>query len=401
MTMIFDANNGITMPDGTVQATKGLPANGSSAGVLNATSATVAGSITFGDGTAMSTGYSLGMRNRIINGAMMIDQRNSGASVTNPTGYVIDRWSVSISQATLTMGQNYGGVTPPAGFSNYLGVKATTAATIGSSDYFGIFQTIEGYNIADLSWGTSNAKTVTLSFWVYSSLTGTFGGVLKNATSGATRSYPFTYSIGSANTWTQISLTIAGDTAGTWNSTNGAGLCVQFGLGVGSTYGGTAGSWAGANYLGVTGETAVVSTLNAVWYVTGVQLEKGTVATPFEYRNYGTELNLAQRYYFKILDPTGRGVATGTTSGGASRLAFWFPTTMRVAPSITWSGAASFWNGSVAQTVASPSPTFWGGYSLNCVDGDFTMTTAYTQGQAVAMYSGVNSSSYLAGSAEL
>jgi hypothetical protein len=156
-------------------------------------------------------------------------------------------------------------------------------------------QFIEGLNVSDLGWGTANAKTITLSFQVYSSLTGTFGGALGN--SAANRSYPFTYTISSANTWTTISVTIAGDTSGTWLTTNGTGIAVYLGLGVGTTYSGTAGSWAGAEYYSATGAVSVVSTNAATWFVTGVQFEVGSQATSFDFRDYGRELILCQRYY--------------------------------------------------------------------------------------------------------
>jgi hypothetical protein len=227
---------------------------------------------------------------------MRIDQRNAGASV-NPTDgqYTLDRWFIQRSQASkLTCQQNAGSVTPPVGFKNYLGITSSSAYSITSTDYFTVQQRIEGYNVADLGWGTANAKTVTLSFQVYSSLTGTFGGSLINAS--GTRSYPFTYTISAANTWTSISITIAGDTSGTWTSTNGIGIDVCFGLGVGSTYSGTAGAWTTA-YNSATGATSVVGTNGATWYVTGVQLEQNTSATPFERRLYNHELANCQRYY--------------------------------------------------------------------------------------------------------
>ena len=242
------------------------------------------------------------MKNRIINGAMVIDQRNAGASVT-PTstldGYPVDRFFVTVSQnSKLTTQQNAGSVTPPIGFSNYLGVTSSSAYTLGATDYFAIRQYIEGFNTADLQWGTVNAKTVTLSFQVYSSLTGTFGGAISN--SAFNRSYPFTYTVSSANTWTAVSVTIAGDTSGTWvGATNGIGIRVQFGLGVGSTYSGTAGAWAGSLYISATGATSVVGTSGATFYITGVQLEVGSSATGFEYVNYQTSLANCQRYYIK------------------------------------------------------------------------------------------------------
>jgi hypothetical protein len=246
-------------------------------------------------GTGTTTGY-YGFKNRIINGAMVIDQRNAGASVTPASGsYTLDRWQTVASQASkFSVQQNAGSVTPPAGFKNYLGITSLSAYTVGSSELFNFLQNIEGYNIADLGWGTANAKTVTLSFQVYSSLTGTFGGAFNN---GGSRSYPFTYSIPVANTWTSISITVVGDTSGTWGSTNSNGIQIWFSLGCGSSQSGTAGAWSGSNFVSATGATSVVGTNGATFYITGVQLEVGSTATSFDYRPYGTELALCQRYF--------------------------------------------------------------------------------------------------------
>jgi hypothetical protein len=241
---------------------------------------------------------SMGFKNRLINSAMVIDQRNAGASVTGSTTnpFSVDRWqTVSSQNSKFTAQQNAGSVTPPAGFINYLGITSSSAYSVVAADQFRIFQSIEGLNVADLAWGTANAATVTLSFMVYSSLTGTFGGSLAN--NAYARSYPFTYTISTANTWTTISVTIAGDTSGTWLTTNGNGVIVSFGLGVGSTLSGTAGAWATASYISATGATSVVGTSGATFYITGVQLEKGSTATSFDYSSHGTELALCQRYY--------------------------------------------------------------------------------------------------------
>jgi len=184
----------------------------------------------------------------------------------------------------------------PAGFISSAKLTTTTADTsLGTSQYVFFQQRIEGTNTADLAWGTASAKTVTLSFWVRSSLTGTFGGSLMN--SGYTRSYPFSYTISAADTWEQKTITIAGDTTGTWLTDTGIGIRLSFGLGIGSTYSGTAGAWASSELYAPTGATSVIGTLNATWYITGVQLEAGSVATSFERRSYGTELQLCQRYY--------------------------------------------------------------------------------------------------------
>jgi hypothetical protein len=274
---------------------------------------------------------SLGFRNRIINGDMRIDQRNAGASVTIPSAsitYFLDRWwAYEDTDGTMTVQQS---TTAPAGFTNSLLCTTTSAdASLGSTQRVVVVQSIEGFNVADLGWGTASAQTVTLSFWVRSSLTGTFGGAIKNGASN--RSYPFAYTISAANTWEQKTVTIAGDTTGTWLTNNGTGMQLNFGLGVGSAYSGTAGAWAGADYNSATGATSVVGTNGATFYITGVQLEKGSTATSFDYRPYGTELALCQRYY-----QTGKTGALGYTSiNTGSGAAYPMPVVMRATPTYT------------------------------------------------------------------
>jgi len=251
----------------------------------------------------ISAPNTFGFKNRIINGAMTIDQRNSGASTTPGSGsvYVVDRWksvtnvgSKYTCQQTPSTTETGYATRIAAGFQNYLAVTSNSAYSVGSFDYFNIAQPIEGFNVADLMWGTSSAKTITISFWVYSSLTGTFSASLFN--SAANRCYLFTYSIASANTWQQVSVTVPGDTSGTWVNNNGIGLDLDFCLAGGSSVLGSAGSWGGTLYRGATGQTSLVGTNGATFYITGVQLEVGTQATSFDYRPYGTELALCQRY---------------------------------------------------------------------------------------------------------
>ena len=255
-----------------------------------------------------------GFKNRIINGAMVIDQRNNGASVTPASGaYTLDRWQYVGTQASkFTVEQTVSGVAAPVGFVDYAALTTASAVSVGAGDYFLFRQMIEGNNIADLGWGTANAQTVTLSFWVRSSLTGTFGGALNN--SALNRSYPFSYSISAANTWEYKTVTVAGDTSGTWLTTNGIGIHVHFGLGAGSTTSGTAGAWSGSTFLSATGATSVVGTSGATFYITGVQLEKGSTATSFDYRPYGTELNLCKRYLPIYNSTTSNSVPIGTHS---------------------------------------------------------------------------------------
>jgi hypothetical protein len=295
------------------------------------------------------------MRNRIINGDMRIDQRNAGAVVTAVNVYSLDRWGSGATQsAKFTVQQNAGAVTPPAGFTNYLGVTSTSAYSVLTGDTFLMGQTIEGFNVADLNYGTANAVSVTLSFWVRSSLTGTFGGSFTN--SAANRSFLFSYSIPSANTWTKISVTVSGDTSGTWLTNNGAGLYVRFGLGSGSTFSGTAGSWLAGNIVQPTGNVSVVGTNGATWYVTGVQLERGTQATSFEYRQYQQELALCQRYY-----ETGGGVVLTVTVGRYQT--FFLKVTKRATSTIT---------NSASVTSAGDKINYW--YQDSTVGADAVMT---------------------------
>jgi hypothetical protein len=318
---------------------------------------------------------SFGFKNRIINGAMVIDQRNAGASVTNNSSdalYPVDRFFIYGNVSSkFTAQQNAGSVTPPAGFTNYVGITSLSSYSVGASDTNTLGQPIEGFNTADLNWGTANAKTVTVSFWVQSSLTGTFGGSLLN--SAQNRSYPFSYTISSANTWEQKSVTIAGDTSGTWvGATNGVGIRVVFGLGVGSTYSGTAGAWSSSLYYAPTGATSVVGTSGATFYITGVQLEVGSTATSFDYRSYGTELQLCQRYCYvwggnSTSELLGWGAPDSPNRGECMMI---FPVPLRTNPSVSFNTASNFrvvyYTGGAANSVACTSTGADSNTPLNC-----------------------------------
>jgi len=317
-------------------------------------------------------------RNRIINGAMVIDQRNAGASITPANNdFGVDRFKFQLSQSSkITSQQNAGGLTGtnlPVGFQNYLGVTSSSAYTVLSTDFFNLGQNIEGFNFADLQWGTVNAKTITLSFWVRSSLTGTFGVSFRN--DNADRNYQASYTISSANTWTQISITVAGDTTGTWTgATNGTGLRLGFGLGIGSTYSTTAGSWQSGNLFGLTGATSVVGTSGATFYITGVQLEVGTNATNFDYRPYGTELALCQRYYYTS-GTSGYGYFvynSATASSNYIATTAYTPVTMRTTPTIIGyyggtSGQLGYMTSNSSFTATSNAIYGSSGYSSNIV----------------------------------
>jgi hypothetical protein len=304
MPVYISGTNGVTFPDSSLQAAAASP-------------------------------YVL--KNRLINGAMMIDQRNAGSSITGNEGvFGVDRFRISAAQSSkMNVQQNAGSVTPPVGFGYYLGVTSTSAYTVGASERFVIQQRVESNNVGDLAWGTANAKAVVLSFWVRSSLTGTFGGSVYEYNTGVP-SYPFSYTISSANTWTQISISIPGPTSGTWYLTGNSGaLTVQFGLGVGSSQSGTANTWSYSNfYDSCTGATSVVGTNGATFYITGVQFELGTTATPFERRLYGQELINCQRYYYRVnatssYTPYGNGWNASSSSG---QMIVKHPVRMRVQP---------------------------------------------------------------------
>jgi hypothetical protein len=268
--------------------------------------------VTFNDASIQNTAATgFGFKNRIINGAMVIDQRNNGASVTgNNQIFPVDRWVIGASQTSkLTAQRNLNSVTPPTGFSNYMGFSSSSAYSLTSTDEFEIIQYIEGFNTADLGWGAAGASPITLSFWVRSSLTGTFGGSLSNH--DGNRGYAFSFVINAANTWEYKTITIAGDTTGTWQTGNIKGITMMFSLGAGSSLLAAAGSWSASFPRGATGQTNLVSTNGATFYITGVQLEKGSTATSFDYRPYGTELMLCQRYFQKSYDiETAVGTAT-------------------------------------------------------------------------------------------
>ena len=336
--------------------------------------------------------------NRIINGAMVINQRAS-SSYSSPNTYTLDRFAFAN-----TGGQTYTvqpSTTAPTGFSNSLLMTNTNSVSAGTTNYQVLYQIIEGYNIADLNFGTANAKTVTVSFWVRSSVTGTYGCILRGGSSPTY--YVSSYSIPVADTWTYITLTVPGCTTDTWSSTNTGGLTIYFDLGVGSTYSAAVtGSWGAGNIFGLTGGVKFSATNTATFYITGVQLEKGSTATSFDYRPYGTELALCQRYYYKISGSAGRqGVGYAKTTTTAD-VAISFPVTMRTNPSaLEQSGTASDYLIAYQNTATACSsvPTFTNASVILGIV-NYTVSAVLTAGNGLT--AGANSAnSYLAWSAEL
>lgn len=250
---------------------------------------------------ADNSGQPFPFRNRIINGAMVIDQRNAGASLTQTTGvtYSVDRFYIYGSVTSkFSIQRNADSLTPPPGFGWYAGVTSLSAYSIPAGESYRFHQAIEGLNIYDFAWGTANASPATLSFWVRSSKTGTFGGSIYN--DATNRCLVFSYTINAANTWEKKIITIPGDTSGTWEKGNAIGIAISWSLGAGSSYLGAAGSWGSSLLFGVTGQTNIVDTNAAKWYITGVQFEKGSIATPYEFKPVEQEFVSCFRYYESI-----------------------------------------------------------------------------------------------------
>jgi hypothetical protein len=403
----------ILSDNGVTSNTSGIKVAGSNDGILELQTTTAGGTAT----TAMTinTGQAVtfaqtanlpntfGFKNRIINGAMVIDQRNAGASVTPANGaYTLDRWSAwtngsgvfSVQQSSVA----------PAGFNNSCLLTVTTAdASVTGSDYYLFSQPIEGFNFSDTNFGTANAKTVTISFWVRSSITGTFGNCLRN--SAGNYSYPFQYVINSADTWEQKSVTITGATAGTWLTTNGVGARLWISIGAGSDFTDTVNVWTTkASVVSANSSTNLISTSGATFYITGVQLEVGSTATSFDYRDYGRELIMCQRYYYRLSLPTDGNryfIGFNLTTTTAEGIVF-FKSSMRAAPTaLEQTGTASNYSvlNQTTNVASSSVPTF-NAATVDNASVLFTVSSGLTAGNGVVIRSNA-ASTYLGWSAEL
>jgi len=364
--------------------------------------------VTFNDSSLQGAAASpFGLKNRIINGDMVISQRGTSAVTVNSGSayiYGLDRWAGfgKTSAGVFTMQQSS---TAPANFTNSVVLTVTTSATPTGTDAYIFRQAIEGFNLQDIAWGTANAQTVTLSFWVRSSLTGTFSGVVFSNADNST--YPFTYTISAANTWEKETITIPGPTSGSFSTGSNAYLnVVPIVLGAGTKT--TPNAWNTSATLGSTGATDVISTNGATFFVTGVQLERNTTATPFEWLPYGTELALCQRYYQTLpfdagFISVGATIGTGSVRGPLFKL----NQNMRVAPTVTLpatgsaAGQLHYTNssGSVPATIGTNGVL---GVQVNSfrVEGD-GYNSAFTAGQAVMLRVGTGAGASITATAEL
>lgn len=350
----------INSDDGVVSGSSGLKTSGANDGILNlqtngstAMSINASQQVTFNNGANLPNTF--GFKNRIINGGMVIAQRGTSASPTSGGYFTVDRWrfgQASSYAASLTPTISQSSVAP-SGFANSFLYTNGTGAAPTSPQLIAFDQYIEGLNCADLEFGSASAATVTVSFWVRASVTGTYAVSLAN--SDINRSYVATYTINAANTWEQKSVTIAGDTSGTWLKTNGIGIAVRFAVGGGSGVQTTAGAWQAGNFFTTSACTNLTATSGATFYITGVQLERGSTATSFDFRPYGTELALCQRYYWKTYNQSavpGSASSSATYrarsySGSYAAAVVQFPVLMRAVPSCTLynsnTGATNSW----------------------------------------------------------
>ncbi len=410
ISLTFDSNGVITGASNNAVSVANTAITGN---IISSQIASVSGSVITANtvaNSAIQTGaiesymrantLDFGMRNRIINGAMRIDQRNNGAANTPVNnGYTLDRWKFGLTQASKFTAQQDSSANTVAGFTSSMKITSSSAYSVTSTDTFFFDQCIEGNNVSDLRWGTASARPVTLSFWVRSSLTGQFGGALRN--SAADRAYPFSYTIVAANTWEQKFITVAGDTSGTWLTTNGTGIEIVWNLGSVSSYLATAGAWTAGNIIGATGDTSVVGTNGATWYITGVQLEEGSTATPFEYRQYTTELALCQRYFWRQtggygIPALGAGFANQSTT---ARICIQNPVEMRAAMSYSYSGNLYLLASNASGLAVTSIGSIYAGLLSSMVE--FGVSAGLVSGNGTLLCADNAATNYIQASAEL
>ena len=281
-----------------------------------------------------------GRKNIIINGSTNIHQRGG---TTTGEGYLLDRWHIySNPTGKHTVSQD---TEAPVGFKYSMKWTSASAYTPTSANYFYTGQKIEGHNWDKLEYGTANAKTITISFWARSSITGTWSGIVKN--NAQNRTYPWEYTIFSADTWEYKTVTVPGCTDGTWLSGNSAGAWIYFCIGSttsGTTYLGSANSWLNGNFIGTTGSNSLVNTNGATLYITGVQVEEGSIATEFEHKSYGEELALCQRYFYRAASGASKALGLGVNyTASEMHCAITFPVTMRATPTLSAASGTNYY----------------------------------------------------------
>jgi len=342
-----------------------------------------------------------GQKNRIINGAMVISQRNGTASVTPGTfpAYLTDRFAYNASVASKLSFQQV--TDAPSGFNNSLKVTVAAQYSPAAGERFILYQKIEGFNVANLQFGTAGALTITTTQYIKGSVAGTYAVAINNA--ALDRSYVGTVNV--TTSWQPLSITLSGDTSGTWSTGNTTGLQLTFDLGSGSNFNTTANAWQAGTYFRTSScVTFVNQTAGSTLNITGVQLEVGNSATDFEYVNYQTSLANCQRYYYRTTaqtsgDRMGNGYIGSAT--GAS-VGFFYPVTMRTNPTaLEQTGTATDYsvNWATSNTVCSAVPTFTTA-TTNFANVALTVASGLTTGQG-CMARAATTSAYFGWSAEL
>ncbi len=312
-----------------------------------------------------------GRKNMIINGGMNINQRNGGSSYTipNATGGSYggpDRWAVNEAtggQVSVNMDGDPLNYPQVSHFSKAFQIACAGSDTsMGSTENTHFFQNIEGYNTVHLGWGSPEAKPVTLSFWVKTNQTGVYCVGLENNATNRCCIKEF-YHDGS-HTWQKFALTYPGCPDGTWEKTNGCGIRVRFCLASGDTYDdGKDGQWVNSDELVIgSSQTNFMDSTNNRFFITGVQLEEGMEATPFEVRSYYEELSLCQRYYIKDTRTRGNGGTSVVTSSldSVAGVDVDFPVTMRTSPSLAFLGTTYRNGGNSDAQVITDTGFTWG-----------------------------------------
>ena len=311
-----------------------------------------------------------GRRNMVINGAMQIAQRGTSGFTTNAT-YTLDRYKVFCPAASFTLSQS---TTAPTDFYHSLKIENTSAATPSSGNGGNIFTTLEGNSVSQLNWGTSNAKTATLSFYVRANNTGTYCVSLENANGTiGTGSHSFVteYTINSADTWEEKKILIPGPTVGTWKTNTTLGIVIGWTLEVGSNFEtSTTDAWQSGLKRQTSNQVNWQQTASANFHLTGVQLEVGSVATPFEHRSFGEEKKLCQRYYFQTESQNFAGVASATNRVIAG---YRLPD-MRATPSFTFIS----YNGTTARLARATNnaDTVFSSASVTSLNGFYQVTSS-------------------------